>query len=326
VKINCKRNDLHLYLETLMTGHVLILGALGGVGRAVADAFHHAGWQVSGLVRKGKAASLPAWMQPVEADLFDADRVANAVAAPVDVVFDGLNVPYPRWTKEALPLFRAALTVAETLGALHLFPGNVYNFGAGMPEQLTPDVAAAPTAVKGRIRVDIEAMFAEAARAGRVRTVILRAGDFFGPSVTGQSWLTAFIATNAPKGRFRAPGPTNVMHAWAYLPDLAHAFVRLAEVRDRLGTFEVFHFAGHSASIRDLAAAAERVYGRPMSILRVPGFVFDLIGLFDPVIRASREMAYLWQVPHRLVDRRLETVTGPLVATPLKDAIASLGL
>lgn len=309
-----------------MSGHVLILGALGGVGRAVADAFREAGWKVSGLVRQGKAGELADWIWPVEADLFDAAAVAKAAGGTVDVVFDGLNVPYPAWSEKALPTFTAALAIAEKLGALHLFPGNVYNFGAGMPEALTPDVAARPSTLKGRIRVDIETMFAEAARAGRVRTVILRAGDFFGPSVGGKSWLSAFIAAAAKKGRFRSPGPVDVVHAWAYLPDLARAFVRLAEARDRLGPFEVFHFAGHAASIRDMAAAASVVHGRPMSIMRVPGFVFDLIGLFDPVIRASREMAYLWRVPHRLVDNRLETVTGPLKATPLSDAFASLGL
>lgn len=309
-----------------MTGHVLILGANGGIGRAVAEAFHQSGWTASGLVRKGKAADLPGWMRPIEADLFNASAVADAVGQPVDVVFDGLNVSYPVWAEQAMPTFKAAIAIAETLGALHLFPGNVYNFGSGMPEVLTPDVAAAADTLKGRIRVEIEAMFADAARSRGVRTAILRAGDFFGPSVSGKSWLTAFIATNARKGSFRAPGPVNAVHAWAYLPDLARAFVRLAEARDRLGTFEVFHFAGHAASIRDMADAAERVYGRRMSILRVPGLVFDLFGLFDPVIRASRELAYLWKVPHRLADRRLETVTGPLVATPLVDAFASLGL
>ena len=61
-----------------------------------------------------------------------------------------------------------------------------------------------------------------------------------------------------------------------------------------------------------------------MRVRRVPGLIFDLIGLFDPVIRASREMAYLWRVPHRLIDRRLETVAGQLPATPLVKALASI--
>lgn len=308
-----------------MTGHVLVLGALGGVGRAVAEEFHRQGWQVSGLVRKGRAGELPDWAWPVEADLTDAEAVAKAASSKVDVVFNGLNAPYHRWAELAKPLYAAALDVAERLGALHLFPGNVYGFGERMPDRLTPDLVAAPTSDKGRIRVEIERSFAEAARAGRVRTCILRAGDFFGPSITGQSWLSALIAAKAGQGVIRSPGPENVAHAWAYLPDLARAFVRLAEQRDRLDAFEVFHFEGHTASIADIAAAAGIVHQRPMRVRRVPGLVFTLIGLFDPVIRASREMAYLWRVPHRLADRRLEMITGPLVATPLSKALASIG-
>lgn len=308
-----------------MTGHALVLGALGGVGRAVAEEFHRQGWQVSGLVRKGRAGELPDWAWPVEADLFDAEAVAKAASSEVDVVFDGLNAPYHRWAELAKPLYAAALAVAERLGALHLFPGNVYGFGEGMPDRLTPDLVAAPTSDKGRIRVEIERNFAEAARAGRVRTCILRAGDFFGPTITGQSWLSALIAAKAGQGVIRSPGPENVAHAWAYLPDLARAFVRLAEQRDRLDAFEVFHFEGHTASIADIAEAAVVVHQRPMRVRRVPGLVFTLIGLFDPVIRASREMAYLWRVPHRLADRRLEMITGPLVATPLSKALASIG-
>lgn len=308
-----------------MTGHVLVLGALGGVGRAVAEEFHRQGWQVSGLVRKGRAGELPDWAWPVEADLTDAEAVAKAASSKVDVVFNGLNAPYHRWAELAKPLYAAALSVAERLGALHLFPGNVYGFGERMPDRLTPDLVAAPTSDKGRIRVEIERSFAEAARTGRVRTCILRAGDFFGPTITGQSWLSALIAAKAGQGVIRSPGPENVAHAWAYLPDLARAFVRLAEQRDRLDAFEVFHFEGHTASIADIAAAAGIVHQRPMRVRRVPGLVFTLIGLFDPVIRASREMAYLWRVPHRLADRRLEMITGPLVATPLSKALASIG-
>ncbi|WP_026792344.1 NAD-dependent epimerase/dehydratase family protein [Pleomorphomonas oryzae] len=307
-----------------MSGHVLVLGALGGVGQAVAEEFHRQGWEVSGLVRKGRAGELPDWIWPVEAELQDAEAVAKAVSSPVDVVFDGLNAPYHRWAELAEPLYAAALAIAERLEALHLFPGNVYGFGEGMPDRLTPDLVAAPTSEKGKIRVAIERSFAEAAKAGRVRTCILRAGDFFGPTISGQSWLSAFIATKAAEGLIRSRGPKDVPHAWAYLPDLARAFVQLAEQRDRLGAFEVFHFEGHTASISDIAAAAGLAHQRPMRVRRVPAFVFTLMGLVNPVIRASHEMAYLWRVPHRLVDRRLEAVAGPLAATPLPKALASI--
>ena len=52
------------------------------------------------------------------------------------------------------------------------------------------------------------------------------------------------------------------MHEWAYLPDLVAALVRLAAIRDTLGRFETFGFAGHAVSgrefTRSIAQASER--------------------------------------------------------------------
>jgi len=41
------------------------------------------------------------------------------------------------------------------------------------------------------------------------------------------------------------------LHAWAYVPDLAGAFVRLANTRDKLGGFETFGFAGRGEAVVD---------------------------------------------------------------------------
>ena len=118
-------------------------------------------------------------VSPVTADLFDAAAVA-AACGPVDVVFNGLNAPYPVWSDRLLPMLTAAADVAEALGARHIYPGSVYTFGASMPPRLTPDTPFAPTTLKGRLRAQAEAMFRARAEAGRLRTLVVRAGDFFG--------------------------------------------------------------------------------------------------------------------------------------------------
>jgi hypothetical protein len=38
------------------------------------------------------------------------------------------------------------------------------------------------------------------------------------------------------------PGKREVGHAWAYRPDLAETFARLAEIERVLPVFDVFHF------------------------------------------------------------------------------------
>ena len=305
-----------------MSKTVLILGALGGVGKSVSLAFVRHGWRVLGLVRPGKEAGLPAGVTAVTADLFDADAV-KAAAGPVDIVFNGLNAPYPLWPTQLLPLFTAAADVAEALGARHIYPGSVYNFGANMPAQLTPQTPFAPTTVKGRLRVAIEDMLRQRAEAGRLRTIVVRAGDFIGDGAKN-SWMTALVAKDLKKGAITAPGGYDTVHAWAYLPDLSEVIVRLADKEAALGDYEVFHFESHNVTMRDLAAAARPVVGRKVRLSHLPRLVFSLMALFDPFMKATLEMLYLWDVPHALKDDRLATIVGELPRTSLSDVMKTL--
>ena len=299
---------------------VLVLGANGGVGKVVAKAFLEKGWRVLGLVRAGKTAA--EGITPIHADLFDAQAVVKA-AGPVDIVFNGLNVPYPVWATQALPMYEAAADVAEALGARQIYPGSVYNFGSSMPPVLTPQTPFAADTMKARIRVSIEAMLQARAKAGRLRTIVIRAGDFFG-SDAPNSWMNALVAKDLGKGKIVTPGKKKTVHAWAFLPDLATTIVKLAEVESTLGVYEVFHFESHNVSARELAEAGSRAVGRKVKVDRMPRFMFSLIALFDPFMRAALEMLYLWDVPHALHDDRLAEVIGEVPRTPLDQALKSL--
>lgn len=298
---------------------ILVLGAGGRLGRAVAAAFLAAGWRVKGQVRPGGRARLGPGVEPVETDGRDGAALA-AAAGDADVVFHGLNPRYTDWEREVMPLAEAAIAAAAANRATLLLPGNVYNFGAGMPAELTPATPAAPTTSKGRIRVALEERLAAAAKQAGFRFVVLRAGDFFGGEGPG-TWIDLAIAKDLAKGRISLPAPPEVPHAWAYIPDLAAAFVALARVREGLGTVERFHFPGHTVTGADLAAAIEAAAGRSLRVSAMPWWLLRIAALVSPMMRALLEMKYLWDVPHGLADPRLEVVAGPLPGTPFRTAI-----
>src|SRR5262249_28765557 len=112
---------------------------------------------------------------------------------------------------------------------------------------------------KGKLRVEIEERMREASERG-VRTIILRAGDFFGGG--RGSWFDLVLAKDVRRGIATYPGPIDLVHEWAYLPDLAAAFVRLAEMRDRFGAFETFGFPGHAVTGREFVAALAKAARR----------------------------------------------------------------
>ena len=150
----------------------------GRLGYPAAEAFRDAGWKVASLVRPGAAARAPTGTEPVEVDALDHAAVTEA-ARGADVVLHALNPPYTEWSRHALPLAYSAITAAETAGATLLFPGNLYNYGSPLPPVIDEATPMRPTSRKGRLRVAIEDRMEEAAERG-LRTIIVRAGDFFG--------------------------------------------------------------------------------------------------------------------------------------------------
>ena len=308
----------------------LILGANGRLGAAAVAAFAGAGWTVLAQARRAPAG-LPHGARHLAVALDDTEALV-AAAAGACVVVHAVNPVYTDWPRLLLPLARQGLDAAERLGALFMLPGNVYGYGEGMPSVLREDTPVRPTNEKGRLRVDLEAEIAARARAGRLRAVVIRAGDFYGG---GQgSWLDLAVVKSLRAGKLLYPGPLGVPHAWAYLPDLARAFVAVAE-RSRPGNalaFETLHFAGHTMTGTELldtvqAAAADLGIVPPVVEKRgwrhgaMPWGIIRVMGVVMPMMKAIAEMSYLWRVPHALDGTRLTARIGPLPPTLPRQAM-----
>jgi nucleoside-diphosphate-sugar epimerase len=309
-----------------MSKIALIIGANGRLGQALTSAFLAGGWRVLAQVRRTPVRAPDAGLQWLQAPVDNPAALAEAARA-ADVVVHAANPLYTRWQAEAMPLARNAMTAARRLNAVLMFPGNVYNFGARMPQSLTEATPQEPTTRKGRIRVRIEEAMREAARSG-LRVVVIRAGDFFGGPGRG-SWLDLVIAKSLRQGRVVYPGRMDAVHAWAYLPDLARVFVLAGERRADLSVFETLHYPGCSPTGREFLECLERsarrigllAQGRTLQRDGMPWSFLRLAGLVVPMFREVAEMRYLWNVPHQLAGERLTSVLGSVPATPLDDAM-----
>jgi nucleoside-diphosphate-sugar epimerase len=310
-----------------MKGRVIVLGGAGLLGRAAAQEFKSAGWQVASLVRGRSAAGAAPGTEIIEVDARDAQSVI-AAASGADVVLHALNVPYTDWRRLALPLADTAIAAARESRATLVFPGNLYNYGASMPARIDENVSMRPTSRKGAIRVAIETRMRAAAEGG-LRTIVLRAGDYFGGDGRG-SWFDRIIVKEIAAGRLTYPGPLDTVHEWAYLPDLAQALVQLVEQRERLGSFATLGFAGHAVTARELVAAISRACGRDFKIDFMPWRLLKVMGVVVPVFRELCDISYLWSTPHAIDGAELAKIIGDIPRMPLDQAItaslAALGL
>ncbi len=299
---------------------VMVLGANGRLGRAALIAFAGAGWDVTAQLRRAPRAPQPAGVRIASGDALDNEALAAGVRAAggVDVIVNALNPVYTDWARALPPLTAAVIALAESTRATLMLPGNVYNYGNRLPALLRDDTPFEATHAKAAQRIALERALADAARDRGVHSIVIRAGDFIGDKGT---WLDQAIGKGLAQGRFTQMGPADLPHAWAWLPDLAQVFVRVAERRAELPAHATLNYAGLTLTGAQLQAAFEAALGRPLKRAEFPWWLLRLAAPVWPMGRALLEMRYLWQRPHRLDDARLRALIGEVPATPLADIV-----
>jgi nucleoside-diphosphate-sugar epimerase len=297
----------------------LVIGATGGIGGAVAARLLAGGWRVRALHRDPEAArrnSGRGGLEWVKGDaMVEGDVVAAARGA--QLIVHGANPPgYRNWAGLAVPMLANSVAAAKATGARILFPGNVYNFGPDAWPVTAENAPQTPLTRKGRIRARMETALAQSG----AKVLIVRAGDFFGPT-PGGNWLAqGLVKAGRPIAAVTYPGPLDRPHAWAWLPDLAESMVRLAE-RDDLAQVEVFHHRGHVLTGAELIAALQAVAGRGLAVQKFPWFALAALAPFNEMFREMLEMRYLWDEALALDNRRLIAKLGAEPHTPIEAAL-----
>jgi nucleoside-diphosphate-sugar epimerase len=303
----------------------LILGATGGIGGELAAALTRHGWQINALHRNPAqpgGRDGPAGITWLQGDALNPADVIKA-ARGASLIVHAVNPPgYRNWGQLVLPMLESSISAARASGARILLPGTLYNYGPDAFPLLREDSPQNPLTRKGKIRAEMERRLKVAAASG-VRSLIVRAGDFFGPSA-GNNWFSrGLVKPGKPVTSISYPGRRGIGHAWAYLPDLAETMTQLVERESTLPTFETFHYAGHwDADGTQVTQAIRAAVGNPNIAVR--SFPWPLVTLLSPFVtlfREMQEMRYLWRQSLRLSNERLAGVLTTEPQTPLEQAV-----
>ena len=301
----------------------LVIGATGGIGGAVASTLLARGWRVKALNRNPDEAAKSMPLPGAEWVRGDAMIPEDVVAAAhgCSLIVHAANPPgYKDWDKLIGPMMESSIAAAKATGARILLPGNVYNFDPCRDPVVTETTPERPVSKKGKLRVAMERRLRESG----VKSLIVRAGDFYGPGGATTSWFGQMVKPGKPVRRVVYPGTRKAGHAWAYLPDLAETMVRLAEREADLEPDAVFNFGGAWFERgEDMARAILRVAEQPES--RIGGFPWPAVIALSPFVTLFREvleMRYLWKRPLGLDNAKLVAFLGAEPKTPLDCTVA----
>jgi nucleoside-diphosphate-sugar epimerase len=304
----------------------LILGATGSFGRAVAQEYlrcgHPARCLVRNIVRGTQLLSESSALELIQGDVQNKNTVVRA-AEGCGAIIHAINYPYPKWIPNMAQATTNVVAAAQASGATILFPGNVYGLGVQTTVPLAENAANQPAGNKGSLRVLLEDSLLHSTEEGSItRVIVLRSGDYFGPTV--RNGLVDPIFGNAAAGKpIRTFGNLEVAHQWAYAPDLARAARELLAIERTLKPFEVFNFAGYITSPeREFLEQIAGQSGHPgLRIRVVPWSALKLAAMFDPMIRELMEIRYLYDQSVILDGSKLRHTLPDFKDTPIAEAI-----
>jgi nucleoside-diphosphate-sugar epimerase len=293
-----------------MALHVVV--GKGPVGSATAEALVAAGHRVRVLSRSGGTSTDAVEHRAVDAS--DAAALATA-AAGADALYNAVNPPYHRWATDWPPVAAALLGAAERSGAVLMAMGNLYGYGRPTGP-MTAGTPLAATDTKGRVRARMWTDMLAAHEADRVRVAEARASDFVGPTVPpAQSHLVRQLEPLRAGRRAWVVGDPDVLHSWAYLPDVAATLVALATDERAWGRPWMVPSTPPRSQRQALTDLAAAMGARPARVSGLPWPLLRAAGLAVPQVREIVAIRHQWDADFVVDGSRTTEVLG-IVPTP----------
>lgn len=297
-----------------------VIFGTGAMGAAILEALIRRGKRVRLINRRGQpglATGSPAGVEFRAADVSDLTSAA-AAAVGATHIYQAAQPDYHEWVEKFPPIQRGVMHAATVHQARLIVVENLYMYGDTGGRPLTEDLPHRPTARrKGVVRTQMTEELLAAHQAGRVRVVMGRGADFYGPgySVMGEQVFYPALAGKRASGI----GDLDTPHTFTYTRDFGEALVILGEHDDAFG--QAWHVPSpEPITQRELIGLAFAAAGTEPQIGAISGLMMRLAGLFVPGAREMVEMMYEFNQPFIMDSSRFQQRFG-MRPTPHRDAI-----
>lgn len=294
-----------------------ILGAGGAIGIELAKALPQYTDRIRLVSRHPEAVNPNDELFP--ADLTVPEQVDQAVMGS-KVVYLTVGLPYDIkvWRRVWPTLMRNVLDACTRHGSKLVFFDNIYMYDREHLQHMTEETPMRPTSKKGLIREEIAKMLLKETAAGKLDALIARSADFIAPT---NSILVEMVYKNLLAGK-KADwmADASKVHTFTYAPDAAQATALLGNSPEAYG--QVWHLPTDPARLTgaqwvDLIASEMGVEPRYRIL---PVWLMGVIGVFVPIIRELKEMAYQYDRDYFFDSGKFDR-QFKLPATPAKEAV-----
>lgn len=267
-----------------------VLGANGVIGTNLAKALLHYTQQIRLVSRNPK--KINETDQLMVADLLNKDQTFAAVEGS-EVVYLTIGLPYEldTWRVQWPLIMDNVIQACEKHNAKLVFFDNVYCYGR-VKGWMTEETPVKPISQKGEVRSRIANMILDEVAKGKLKALIARAPDFYGPQ-TPLSFINVMIFDNYAKGKkAQIMISDKFKHSIIYTPDAAKATAILGNTDSAFN--QVWHLPTDKSilTMKQIADLSATAFGIKQGYMVLPMWMLRILGLFIGVIKESLEMLY----------------------------------
>jgi nucleoside-diphosphate-sugar epimerase len=230
----------------------------------------------------------------VAADVLKKEELEKAVEGS-DIVYVtiGFAYHYKAWQKNWPKFISDLLDICETQQFKLVFFDNIYMYDRNELNPATEKAKINPSSKKGIVRTAVAQMILDRVKEGKIKALIARSADFYGPSIKNNSILTEVVFKPLSQGKTANwLINENLKHSYTYTPDAGKATALLGNTDSAYG--EVWHLptAPNPWTGKEWVENAAKKLGVQPKYRVASRFMIRLIGLFVPAMRESYEMLY----------------------------------
>jgi nucleoside-diphosphate-sugar epimerase len=267
-----------------------ILGAGGAIGTELVKELARSRQPVRLVGRNPKLVQ--GATEAVSADISNLDQTIGAVVGSTVVhLVVGLKYDVSVWRELWPRIMGNAIESCKRANAKLIFFDNVYMYGK-VSGPMTEDTPFNPCSKKGEIRAQIAATLLNEIKAGRLKAMIARSADFYGPHV--RTSVPNILVFDQFAKRAKAAWLVNdlVPHSYTYTLDAAKSLAFLAD--SELAWNQTWHLptTPNPPTGKEFIKMVAKEYGVEPKYRVLSRPLLKVAGLFDSNIRESYEMLY----------------------------------
>ena len=299
----------------------VVLGATGAMGSAVVRKLVEKKQPVRAVTRNAEYARKlfeGTAVEIVQADMLSLEQTRKAVAG-AEHVYNCIGIPYTKWLKLFPKINKNVIEAVAETKALLIYADNLYMYAPINGEEITEEHPQNTTSKKGILRKELAEELLRQQEMGRIKVVIVRMGDFYGPNVV--NGFTDKLFPNALAGKAASwIGDLDKKHSLIYIEDAAEGLVLTGQHPELTG--KVWHLEGAEALTgREFITMINKQLHQEPKVKSLTKRTILILSPIVPIVREIKELLGQWEKPFVIDGTRFKEATGRSDYTPHEEAI-----